>query len=98
MIWIKEYSTQGEILLAACDDDILGKTFSEGELELVVSESFYGGEKVDGVSFISFLKKATIANLVGKKVIEIALELRLISEDCILEIDGVPHAQIARLI
>jgi hypothetical protein len=98
MIWIKEYSTQGEILLAACDEDILGKTFSEGELELVVSEKFYGGEKVKGEDLISHLKKATIANLVGKKVIEIALELSLISEDCIIKIDGVPHAQIARLI
>ena len=98
MIWIKEYSTQGEILLAACDEDILGKTFSEGELELVISESFYGGEKVDADGLCLLLKKATIANLVGKKVIEIALKLCLISEECIIKIDGVPHAQIARLI
>jgi hypothetical protein len=98
MIWIKEYLTQGEILLAACDDNILGKTFCEGELQLVVSESFYGGEEVTKENFISQLKNATIANLVGVKVIKIALSLGLIHKDGIIEIAGVPHAQIARLI
>lgn len=98
MIWIKEYSTQGEILLAACDDDILGKTFCEGELQIVVSEKFYGGEKVTKEDFSSLLKNATIVNLVGDKVIKIALSLGLISEEGIIEIEGIPHAQIAKMI
>jgi hypothetical protein len=98
MIWIKEYTTQGEILLAACDDDILGKTFCEGELQIVVSEKFYGGEKVTKENFSSLLKNATIANLVGARVIKIALSLDLINEEGIIKIQGVPHAQIAKLI
>ena len=98
MIWMKEYNTQGEVLLAACDDDVLGKTFCEGELELMVSESFYRGERVSQNIFISKIKSATIVNLVGKEVIEIALELGLISSEGIIEIDGVPHAQIAKMI
>jgi hypothetical protein len=98
MIWMKEYNTHGEILLAACDDDVLGKTFCEGELELMVSESFYGGEQVSQKIFTLKIKSATIVNLVGKEVIEIALELGLISPEGIIEIDGVPHAQIAKMI
>jgi len=98
MIWIKIYTTQGEIILAACDEDILGKTFEEGELQLKVSESFYGGERVTQELFMSQLKTATIANLVGRKVVGIASELGMINEDCVLEIDGVPHAQIAKMI
>lgn len=98
MIWIKIYTTQGEIILAACDEDLLGKTFEEGELQLKVSESFYGGERVTQELFMSRLKTATIANLVGRKVVNIASELGMINEDCVLEIDGVPHAQIAKMI
>ena len=98
MIWIKEYLTQGDILLAACDEDIMGETFCEGDLQLMVSESFYGGDKVSKEDFIVQLKNATIVNLVGKDVISIALSLELISEDGIIEIAGVPHAQIARLV
>jgi hypothetical protein len=97
MIWVKEYLTHGEILLAACDDEILGKTFCEGELQLIVSESFYGGERISKEDFILQIKKATIVNLVGKAVIEIALELELIGQEGIIEIDGIP-AQIAKMI
>jgi hypothetical protein len=98
MIWIKVYTTQGEIILAACDEDLLGKKFEEGELQLIVSESFYGGERVTQELFMRQLKTATIANLVGSKVVNIASELGMINEDCVLEIDGVPHAQIAKMI
>ncbi len=98
MIWIRKYSTQGEILLAACDDTILGKTFCEGELQLAVSESFYGGEKVSKENFIELIKNATIVNLVGEEVIKIAMDLGLIGPDGIIEIEGVPHAQIAKMI
>ncbi|UCE36894.1 MAG: DUF424 family protein [Thermoplasmata archaeon] len=98
MIWIKVYTTQGETLLAACDDEVLGKTFEEGELQLEVSKSFYGGEKVSCELFEEQLTVATIVNLVGKKVIEIAVGLGMVNENCIIEIDGVPHAQIAKMI
>jgi hypothetical protein len=84
MIWIKVYTTQGEILLAACDEKVLGKTFEEGELQIE--------------DFKKHLKVATIANLVGMEVIKIALELGMVSEESVIEIQGVPHAQIARMI
>jgi hypothetical protein len=64
----------------------------------VVSESFYGGEKISQENFISQIKRATIINLVGEAVIKIALYLGLISNDVIIEIDGIPHAQIAKMI
>ena len=98
MIWIKVYTTQGEILLAACDEKVLGETFEEGELQIEVSQSFYGGDKVTCEDFKRQLKTATIANLVGMEVIEIALELGMVNEESVIEIGGVPHAQIAKMI
>ncbi|UCF08287.1 MAG: DUF424 family protein [Thermoplasmata archaeon] len=98
MIWIKVYNTQGEVLLAACDDGLLGKSFEEGELQLTVSESFYGGERVSKEIFIDRLKNATIANIVGEAVVAIAKELGMVHEDGFIEIGGVPHAQIAKMI
>lgn len=98
MIWIKVYNTKEETLLAACDDGLLGETYYEGELQLSVSKSFYGGKKVSTEIFIQELKNATIANLVGKEVIKIALKLDMIDETGIIRIANVPHAQIAKLI
>ncbi|MBS3749449.1 MAG: DUF424 domain-containing protein [Candidatus Thermoplasmatota archaeon] len=45
-----------------------------------------------------FLKDATIANLVGEEAIKCAVGMGLVSEDCILRIDGIPHAQMVRMI
>ena len=98
MIWVKVYTTYGEVLLAACDEYLIGKKFEEGELQLEVSESFYGGQKVTPELFRKQLKIATIANLVGQDVIKIAQELGMIDDDCVLKIRGVPHAQIAKMI
>lgn len=98
MIWIKVYTTRGEVLLAACDEDLIGKKFEEGELQLEVSESFYGGQKVTPELFRNQLKMATIVNLVGRGVVKIAQELGMINEECVLRIMGVPHAQIAKMI
>jgi hypothetical protein len=97
MIWIKVYETQGEVLLAACDDDILGKTFEEGELQLSVSEKFFGGERVSRRIFKNRLREATIANLIGKNVVDIALDMGMVNSECILEVQGIPHAQVARI-
>lgn len=98
MIWIKVYNTQGEVLLAACDDGLLGKRFEEGELQLEVSESFYGGERVSKDIFAERLRAATIVNIVGREAVEIAADLGMVDKGCLLEIAGVPHAQIAKMI
>jgi len=97
VIYVKVYRIQGEVLLAACDEELLGRTFREGELKLEVREKFYGGEKVDEEALDGLLREATIANLVGKRCVERAVELGYVDERRILRIGDVPHAQIAKL-
>ncbi|HEX54705.1 MAG: DUF424 domain-containing protein [Candidatus Altiarchaeales archaeon] len=92
-IYVKIYNYQGEIILAACDEEILGKSFFEGELKLEVSEGFYKGNLVDIDELDNLLENATIANLSGNNVVERAAELGFIDVDNILEIDGIKHAQ-----
>ena len=69
-IVVKIYHQNGEILLAACDQALLGQYFEEGDLQLEVHKSFYDGFNVDEKSFIQYLKTSTMANLVGECVIE----------------------------
>ncbi|MEW5759585.1 MAG: DUF424 family protein [Candidatus Thermoplasmatota archaeon] len=83
-----------DIMVAACDASILGKVFEEGELRIEVSENFYDGMRVDKNEFIETVKSSTIANLVGKNVIKYALEAGIINKGDIIEIKGIPHAQI----
>jgi hypothetical protein len=97
MIYIKVYRVQGEVLLAACDEELLGKTFREGELKLEVKERFYKGELVEESALEGLLEEATIANLTGERCVSKAIELGYVDEERVLRIEGVPHAQMARM-
>ena len=91
---MKRYEVNGEVLLAACDKDILNQKFEEGELQIEVSEKFYNGNEVNREGLLPQFESATIINLIGKEVVRVAQEEGLISENGVLWIDGIPHAQI----
>lgn len=97
-IYVKVYHVHGEVLVAACDEGLLGKTFREGELKLEVRERFYKGELREAEELKALLDKATIANLVGEECVGKAVELGYVDEGRILRIEGIPHAQIAKMI
>ncbi len=96
-IAIKVYSQRGEVMVAACDEELLGKEFEEGELQLQVHTSFYDGHRVDPKGLVQQLGNSTIANLVGEQVVNCAMAAGLVSEDCIIRIQGIPHVQIYRM-
>jgi hypothetical protein len=85
-----------EILVAACDKELLGKTYREGDIKLEVSKDFYEGEDGDEELLISRLNMCTMANLVGEHTCKIASKHKFIEEDCVMLIQGVPHAQMIR--
>lgn len=93
MFFVKIHKSQTE-LIAICDADLLGKTFSEGRLKLKVSEHFYKGKEKSGEEVEKIMKEESDFNLVGEKTIKLALKVGLIDQDCIITIQGVPHAQI----
>ncbi|MDP8011275.1 MAG: DUF424 domain-containing protein [Thermoplasmata archaeon] len=87
------WKVQNEIMLAACDSNLLGKKFEEGEFHIEVKKEFYHESYVTEKSFRNALKMATIINLVGENVIRIAIEEKIIDENNIIRIKNVPHAQ-----
>ena len=98
MICLKVYRKGTDVLVAACDEDIVGKTFRSKDLKITVSEGFYKGESGDEDVLVNRLEMATIANLVGEKTLEIAVRRGFVDPGCILKIGGVPHAQMTRMI
>jgi len=93
MIAIRIHVRDGERLLAACDEELLGRTFSEGELRLRVSEAFYKGEVITEETLRERMRSVTMMNLVGERAVSVALEARYVSEDATITIGGVKHAQ-----
>ena len=85
------------VLLAMCDADLLGKTLKQGKIVFHVREEFYKGSLMRLEEAVSLIKQSTIINMVGQKIVKKAVEEGWIHPDAILEIEGVPHAQIVKV-
>ena len=94
---VTERDTEEGLLVTVCDADVLGETFEDGELSLTVTEEFYGGEEVDEGAVVDSLSRATIANIVGTRAVELAIEADVIDEAHVLELGATRHAQLLRL-
>ena len=96
-MYVKEYNLGTGLLVAACDKDLVGKRFEEDGLSLKITEQFYKGKETTEADLIAALQRATIANLVGKRTIQCALDNAIIDEACVIVIEGVPHAQLLKI-
>ncbi|HUS56965.1 MAG TPA: DUF424 family protein [Thermoplasmata archaeon] len=98
MICMKIHGQGQKLLLAACDEELLGKSYSSDGLKMTVSEGFYHADIGDEESLVSRLQVSAMANLVGKMTIDVAVRHGFVDPECILVIGGVPHAQMVRMI
>ena len=98
MISIKIYKQGKDLLIGACDKELIGKKFKDGKLHINVSKDFYGGRTISIQTLIKYLNDATIANLVGKRTVDCAIKIGLIDPECVLKIKGIPHAQMVRML
>jgi hypothetical protein len=85
------------VLLAICDCEVLGKTLREGKIVFHVKDEFYNGGKVTVEEAVSMIENSTIVNMVGKCCVEKAIEKGYVHPQAVLNIEGVPHAQIVKL-
>jgi uncharacterized protein len=98
MISIGVYKQGEDLLIGACDAELLGNEYEEGKFHLRVDKNFYGGKRINEETLERYLKGATIANLVGENCINIAIKLGLVDQSCIIRIKGIPHAQMVRML
>ena len=94
---LRERSTDQGLLVAVCDDDVLGETFENGEVSITVNEEFYGGDQVEADDIVESLARANVANIVGSRAVEVAIEAGIIDDANVLEIGETRHAQLVRI-
>jgi uncharacterized protein len=96
-MYMKQYDTERQLIVAVCDKEIIGKKFHEGDLTLKVETSFYKGADASEKEVKEALLCATIANIAGQKAIACAVECGCIDPDNVIFIEGIPHAQMVRI-
>lgn len=90
MIYVKYHKD----VVAICDGDLIGKKFEDEDRQLDVTERFYKGKEATVEEIRDILKEGGNMNLVGEKVIGLAVEEGIVNEDDVIEIQGVKHAQV----
>ncbi|MBI2079327.1 DUF424 family protein [Candidatus Micrarchaeota archaeon] len=98
-MYLKIHNSKNQTIVAACDAAILGKILEEGEkfLDLRTHQDFYKGTKITELDLRQALKNFDSANLVGEKVINIAVSCSLVKQEEISYINGYPYIQIYRI-
>ena len=84
------------VLLAICDSELLGKPLRQGKIVFHVKDEFYNGGKVTVEEAVGMIENSTIVNMVGKNCVEKAIQKGYVHPEAVLEIEGVPHAQIVK--
>ena len=85
------------VLLVMCDVEVLGRTLREGKIVFCVKEEFYKGERVDVEEAVAMIENSNIVNMVGRNVVKKAIQNGYVHPEAVLNIEGVPHAQIVKL-
>lgn len=93
MILINKRKIRDDVLVSLCDKELLGKRLKHGEINFFVDPRFYEGEEKTKEEITKEIKQASILNIVGKESVELCILEGVISEECVIHIKDVPHAQ-----
>jgi hypothetical protein len=97
MFWAKVFPTENEIVVAVCDEELIGKEVMMNGVPVKISKHFYGEKLVDEEITLKMMKKATMGNLMGKKIVELAEKNGFIDKQNIILINEIPHAQFVKI-
>jgi hypothetical protein len=83
-------------VVAICDSDLLGKKFEEGNFQLDVKETFFGGEEKSFEETVDIMldmaKEDATFNIVGHEATKAALKAGIIEKEGIITIQDIPFA------
>ena len=86
------------VLLSICDSELLGRTLKQGKITFHIKNEFYNGGKLAVDEAVNMIQNSTIVNMVGQNCVRRAIEKGYVHPEAVLNIEGVPHAQIVKLL
>jgi len=97
--WVKVHASGGrDTVVALCDEHLLGKCLKTDEnVEVAIDRSFYGGALIEEDGILKNLKRGTIVNLFGNRIVQKAVELGLVNPKAAIKIGGELHVQIVHV-
>ncbi|MDA4128659.1 MAG: DUF424 domain-containing protein [Thaumarchaeota archaeon] len=91
---IKTADYRGSTSVSICDQELIGKTVTDGNLQVHISQEFFFGEIVGRNEALHLIKSCSIINLAGERAVSLAIENKMGAREAIREIEGVPFLMI----
>jgi hypothetical protein len=82
------------LMISVCDTGLVGKILRQGEIVLSLSGDYFQEEVIGVNKAADLLKKCSIANLVGEKIVALAISMGLAKEVSVKRICGIPFLMI----
>ena len=74
--YIRKMSYQGSLMINICDEELIGKNIESDTVNINITDEFFN-EVVTENEITSLLKRCSIANLIGRRVVDKTLSLGL---------------------
>lgn len=84
----------GDVIVAICDEDLLGKKLDAGRFQIHLREDFYGGDRVPVSQLRHYISEATIINAFGDNAVRELAAMFDAVEYAAIKVGGVLHVQL----
>jgi len=91
-VYLKIHRRNDIDTVACCDETLLNRIFTEGDLRLEISSNFFGGDLLSIEQALEILKEASYFNIVGENITNKAINLKLLAKDGVKKINNIPMA------
>ncbi len=96
-MYVKIHRSGQQTVLAACDRELIGRKLKKGNITIEISKDFYMGEPVSEDIFVDIMTTSNNINMFGHRTIACAVRNGMIDPESVIEIEGIPHAQVFRI-
>lgn len=94
---MRVHRQQGYTIVAICDKELLGRTLTQGDLKLHISEEFFAGDEVDAHNLREITGRISDADSIvafGERACKVLRKIYSSVSEAVVVIGGVPHVQI----
>jgi uncharacterized protein len=91
--YVRKMHYQGSLMINICDEELLGTNIVSESLNINITKDFFN-ELTNEKEICNLLKRCSIANLIGRRVIEKTLSLGLAKRDSIKIVSDIPFLMI----
>jgi len=95
---VRSSDYRGNVLVNICDEELIGRTVTDGKLQMHISKEFYFGELVNKGEALRLIRTCAIVNLAGERSVSLAVDNGMGAKEAVREIEGVPFLMIYKFL